>query len=60
MGGRQHRDSDRHERAADGGWAAEADLYVFNFSPDGEGLRAAFAAVIQNGEAKLIKAMNVE
>ncbi|HTX52722.1 MAG TPA: ABC transporter substrate-binding protein [Candidatus Baltobacteraceae bacterium] len=33
---------------------------TFNFSPDGEGLRAAFAAVIQNGEAKLIKPVNVE
>ena len=33
---------------------------TFNFSPDGEGLRAAFAAVIQNGEAKLIKPVDVD
>jgi branched-chain amino acid transport system substrate-binding protein len=33
---------------------------TFNFSPDGEGLRAAFAASIQNGEAKLIKPITLE
>jgi len=33
---------------------------TFNFSPDGEGLRAAFAAVIQNGEAKLIKPITLD
>jgi branched-chain amino acid transport system substrate-binding protein len=33
---------------------------TFNFSPDGEGLRAAFAAVINNGEAKLIKPITVD
>ena len=33
---------------------------TFNFSPDGEGLRAAFAATIQNGEAKLIKPITLD
>jgi branched-chain amino acid transport system substrate-binding protein len=33
---------------------------TFNFLPDGEGLRAAFAASIQNGEAKLIKPITLE